>query len=116
MHYADLSHELGSEMRRIANFLDIEIDDGLWESLARAAGFDAMRAAGDELMPFTKTMFAEGSRRFFNKGTNGRWRSVLTDDDLALYDAKVRETLSPSLAAWLEGSRRQAGDPRSAPD
>lgn len=35
-------------------------------------------------------------RRFFNKGTNGQWRGILTDDDLALYEAKVREKLSPN--------------------
>jgi aryl sulfotransferase len=67
-----------------------------------------MRAAGDELMPQTRAMFAEGSKRFFNKGVNGRWRAVLTDDDLSLYDAKVRERLSPGLAAWLAEGRLPA--------
>lgn len=116
VHYADLSSDLEAEMRRIASFLAIEIDEAVWPSLVRAAGFEAMRAAGDELMPQTRTMFAEGSKRFFNKGVNGRWRAALTDDDLALYEARARECLSPGLAAWLQGGRSQAGDPRSAPD
>lgn len=55
-------------------------------------------------------------RRFFNKGTNGQWRGILTDDDLALYEAKVREKLSPNLAVWLEGGRRATGEPREAAD
>lgn len=116
VHYADLSYDLEAEMRRIASFLGIEVDDAVWPSLVRAASFEAMRAAGDELMPQTRVMFAEGSKRFFNKGVNGRWRAVLTDDDVALYEARVRECLSPGLAAWLQGGRRQAGDPRAALD
>ena len=116
VHYADLSSDLEGEMRRIASFLGIEVDDELWPSLVRAAGFEVMQAAGDELMPQTKAMFAEGSKRFFNKGVNGRWRAALTDDDLALYESKAREWLSPGLAAWLQGGRQQVGDPRDAAD
>lgn len=115
-HYADLSSDLEGEMRRIASFLEIEVDDDVWPSLVHAASFEAMQAAGDELMPQTRGMFAEGSKRFFNKGVNGLWRGVLTDDDLALYEARVGECLSSGLAAWLQGGRRHAGDPRAAPD
>ena len=100
-------------MRRVADFLDIKTDEALWPSLVRAAGFEEMRAAGDELAPLV-TFLDGGSRRFFNQGTNGRWRDVLKERDLALYDAKVREKFSPGLAAWLEGGRRVAGDPRDS--
>ena len=67
-------------------------------------------------MPQTKALFAEGPKRFFNKGVNGRWRDVFTEGDLALYDAKVREKFSPGLAAWLEGGRHATNDPRQLPD
>ena len=116
VHYADLSGDLEAEMQRIASFLDIEIDNDLWPSLVRAASFEAMRAAGDGLMPQTKMMFSEGSKRFFNKGANGRWRDVLTDDDQTLYETRVSQCLSPGLAAWLHGGRRQVGDPREVQD
>lgn len=116
VHYADLSRDLEAEMRRIAAFLESEIDERLWPSLVKAAGFEAMQAAGDELMPQTRTMFREGSKRFFNKGVNDRWRGVLTDVDVAAYEERARERLTPGLAAWLEHGRSQAGDPRTAPD
>jgi aryl sulfotransferase len=116
VHYSDLKADLDGEMRRISSFLGIDVDEAIWPSLVAAASFEAMQAAGDELMPMTKAMFAEGSRRFFNKGVNGRWRDVLTEADLALYDEKVRTKLSPALAAWLDGGRRSAGEPREARD
>ncbi len=35
---------------------------------------------------------------------NGRWRGVLTDDDLAMYETAA-STLDPNLWQWLEGGR-----------
>lgn len=37
-----------------------------------------------------------------NKGTNGRWRDVLSEEQVAKYDEVVREKLTPECAAWLE--------------
>ena len=112
VHYNDLKANLDGEMRRIASFLEIAVDESVWPSLVAAATFEAMRAAGGELMPQTTTMFVEGPKRFFHKGVGGRWREVLTEDDLALYNAKVQAKVTPGLAAWLEGGRQYTGDPR----
>jgi len=48
---------------------------------------------------------------FFNKGTNGRWRDVFAEEDLALYEMKVREKFSSDLAAWLSSGRLATGEP-----
>ena len=116
VHYNDLLEDLDTEMRRIAVFLNINVSEIVWPSLVRAARFEEMRAAGGTLMPRMIRSLSGGAQRFFNKGTNGRWRGVLTDGDLALYDAKVRETFTSGLAAWLEGGRRAAGEPRDIAD
>lgn len=112
VHYNDLKEDLNCEMRRIAEFLSITIAESLWPSLVRAASFEAMQSAGDDLMPNAKRLFNGGARQFFNKGISGRWKSILTDDDLALYDAKVREKLTPGLSAWLAEGRRMTNEPR----
>lgn len=85
VHYADLKADPLGEIRRIGDFLDIEISD---EALAKVAGytsFGAMRqraiaaqAASDE-----PPIFREGAKTFFHKGTNGRWRDVLSEAELA---------------------------------
>ena len=116
VHFNDLLSDRDGEMRRIAAFLGIEIHPAVWPSLVEAASFERMRAAGEVLMPQTTAMFTGGAKRFFNKGTNGRWHGVLTEDDLAAYNAKVRETLTPGLALWLESGRRGSEDPRSSHD
>jgi aryl sulfotransferase len=116
VHYSDLKADLDGEMRRIAEFLDIERDEAIWPSLVRAAGFEAMKAAGDQLMPYTRTMLAEGSKRFFHRGESGRYQNLFTDDDLTAYATKARSELTPGLIAWLSGGRRGAGDPHTSPD
>ena len=47
-------------------------------------------------------MFKGGAQTFINKGTNGRWRELLNEADLALYEGTMARTLSPDCARWLE--------------
>lgn len=116
VHYNDLKADLAGEMGRISEFLEIDTPEALMPELARAAGFEAMKAQGDEMAPNLKDSFDRGADRFFHKGVNGRWRDVFTDEDLARYDALVKRKFSPALADWIEHGRLAAGDPRAAAD
>ncbi len=116
VHYADLKADLAGEMRRISDFLEIQTPAERLAVLAQAAGFDAMKADGKALLPKIGEHFDKGSERFLNKGTNGRWRDVLTDADLERYEAVFRRKVSPACAQWLEHGRLAAGDPRQMAD
>jgi aryl sulfotransferase len=112
VHYNDLKSDLGGEMQRVADFLDISIAPTLWPQLIQAASFETMRRDGDSLMGPTAPLFKEGSQGFFFKGTNGRWQGVVSEEDLALYDEKLRASLSPACVQWVSQGRLKAGDPR----
>lgn len=116
VNYSDMLADLDGEMRRVAAFLDIPINEEIWPTLVTAAGFSEMRASADTLMPHLKSSRAGGAQAFFHTGANGRWHQVLTPDDLAAYATKVRAKFSPALAAWIEGGRRISGDPRTTRD
>jgi aryl sulfotransferase len=116
VHYNDLKADRGGEMRRIAAFLGITLPETVWPSVIEAASFDSMKSQGETLMPGMTAFWDHGSQRFLHKGTNGRWKGVVSDADLAAYDAAVEKEFTPALAAWLEGGRLVAGDPRNAPD
>jgi aryl sulfotransferase len=103
-------------MARISEFLGIDTPKDRLAELAAAASFEAMKTDGEALLPDIEQSFDRGTERFLNKGVNGRWRDVLTPDDLARYQALVERKLSPSLAAWLERGRLLAGDPRAMAD
>lgn len=105
VHYADLKADLGREMRRIAEFLEIRIEEHLWPDLIQAATFESMKSKAAELMPTAGAIWQGGGDTFLHKGVNGRWRDVYDAADLALYDAKVREAFSGDLARWIEFGR-----------
>jgi aryl sulfotransferase len=110
VHYNDLKTDLGGEMRRIAEFLEIEIPNGVWPELVEGASFESMRAQGDELMPQAKLTWGS-VERFLHLGSNNRWRDVVSREDLAIYDTSVKREFSPDLARWVEHGRLVVRDP-----
>ena len=105
LHYSDMKKDLDGEMRRVAEFLEIEIDAQLWPKLVEAAKFESMKAKAAELMPTAGEIWQGGGDTFLHKGINGRWQGVVNQEDLDLYDAKVKEEFSPELAHWIEFGR-----------
>lgn len=116
VHYNDLKADRAGEMRRVADFLGIEVAEALWPSLVDAAGFESMKREAAALIPMADRLWDDGARRFLHKGTNGRWREAFAAADLERYAAKVKAELSPALAAWIENGRLVAGDPRHSSD
>jgi len=101
VHYADLLADLEGQMRRVAEFTGIDVAEDDWPALVDAARFDTMKQEAIRNGESLKLVFEGGADRFFYKGTNGRWRDVLTEGDLALYETAAAE-LDPELRAWLE--------------
>jgi aryl sulfotransferase len=101
VHYNDLKADLGGEMRRIAAFLGAEVPDDAWPEVVARCTFERMRE-GEARLGDVEFAFKGGLKTFVFKGTNGRWRDVLTADELAAYDRRVAETFTPECAAWVE--------------
>jgi aryl sulfotransferase len=111
VHFNDLKADLMGEMQRISDFLEIDTPKDRLPEFSQAAQFESMRADGGSLMPHHQQMFDRGHERFFNQGTNGRWREALTSEDVARYEALVRQRLPAAAAAWVTHGRLVAGDP-----
>ena len=101
LHFNSLKADLAGEMRRIANFLDIEIAAEKWPSLVEHCTFDYMRRNASTLAPYLDMVFKEGGNSFMYKGTNGRWRDLLTPEDLQAYERVVARKLTSDCARWL---------------
>jgi hypothetical protein len=100
VHYADLLADLGGEMRRVAAALGIEVDEERWPVLVEAATFASMRQRSNELTPNTLGVLKD-SAAFFRRGESGAGREVLTVEELARYEARVRAMAPPEVVAWL---------------
>lgn len=112
VHYADLKADLDREMRRIADFLEIQTPARLWSQLVDAATFEVMKRDGKTLMPTADAAWARGHEDFLFQGRNERWRDVLSAADVALYRERASKELSPALATWLAYGREGA-EPRT---
>ena len=105
VHYSDLKADLAGEMKRIAEFLQIEVADALWPELVAAATFENMKGKADRLAPQVGDGIWKDPNQFFNKGASGQWRDILGTEELALYKQVMSEKLEPELATWLEKGR-----------
>ncbi|WP_286830264.1 MULTISPECIES: sulfotransferase domain-containing protein [Kordiimonas] len=102
VHFADLLADPEGAIRRLAAYLDIEIDEAMLPGILERISFGAMKKGFQNIMPEADDIWRGGGSTFMNKGTNGRWRGVLTDEELGQYDAVVAKALAPDCARWLE--------------
>ncbi|HYD86417.1 MAG TPA: sulfotransferase domain-containing protein [Vitreimonas sp.] len=115
VHFNDLKADLLGEMKRISTFLDIDTPDALWPELVEAATFDKMKSDGPSLLPGIEIAVKGGHQTFLDKGVNGRWKGVLTPEDIATYRSYAAQELPPGLNDWLENGRK-GGDPKLSAD
>ena len=93
------------EIARIAAYLEIDCAPATLAAIADMVTFKNMKRDAKTLEPNAHLRFKGGAKTFINKGTNGRWRSVLTAGDLEMYDAAVARELTPDCHRWLEQGR-----------
>lgn len=112
IHFNELLADLDGSVRKIAEFLEIPILEESFPQLVESLTFKSMKQKANEaLVPLGGAIFNGGAASFINKGTNGRWHGVLTDDQLAKYDEVVSKKLTPECAVWLEKGK-QGFDPK----
>lgn len=102
LHFGSLKRDLPGEIRRIAAFLEIPIDESKWDSIVEHCSFEYMKDHAEASVPLGGLPWVGGARTFIHKGTNGRWGSVLTDEDNARYEATALDKLGPDCAHWLK--------------
>jgi aryl sulfotransferase len=101
LHFAELKAELPGQIRRIAAFLDIPIDERRWDAIVEHCGFDYMKRHATKSVPLGGMFWDGGAATFIHKGTNGRWRDTLTAEDCARYERMAAERLGEPRARWL---------------
>ena len=106
IHFTDLKRDMPGEMRKIAAFLDIEIDETRWDTIVEYCTFDWMKANATKSVPLGGAFWDAGAEVFINKGVNGRWKDTLTAEDNARYEAMARSELGDACAQWLQTGQR----------
>ena len=102
VHFNDLLDDLDGQMRLIANYLGIEINENIWPAVVDKATFKTMKANAKDVVYGGGDFLVGGPQQFINKGTNGRWKGILTKDELDLYEETTTKQLEPDGKRWLE--------------
>jgi aryl sulfotransferase len=102
VHFADLKNDLSGEIRRLAAFLEIEVGIREWSRILKHCSFDYMKRHSDKVVPLNGIFWKQGARSFIHRGVNGRWRAVLTEDDVLRYRREAIRHLPIQCVEWLE--------------
>jgi aryl sulfotransferase len=110
LHFVDLKRDLAGQLRRVAAFLEITLDEKAFAAAVRHCSFGYMKQHAENYAPHRGRLYEGGARAFIHKGTNGRWRDVLSAEDCHRYEATAQARLGPSCARWLaEGGSLDQG-------
>ena len=99
--FANLMHDMPGEIRKIAEFIDTPIDETQWESILDHCSFNYMKANATKSVPLGGAFWDGGAQTFIHKGTNDRWREVLSVGESSKYEHCAAEELDRECAHWL---------------
>ena len=101
MHFANLKRDMPGQMRRMADFLDVPVDETRWEETLEYCSFNWMKRNATKSVPLGGAFWDGGAGVFINRGTNGRWTETLAPEEVAEYEARAVQELDPECARWL---------------
>lgn len=114
LHFSELKADLPGQIRRIAAFLDIPINESRWPAIVEHCTFAYMKRHATKSVPLGGAFWDGGAATFVHKGTNGRWREALTPEDCRRYEETARRELGEACAHWLATGVRPESDQASA--
>jgi aryl sulfotransferase len=101
LHFESLKQDLPGEMKRIADFMGVAVDDTKWPDMLKHCSFDYMKANATPSVPLGGAFWEGGAQTFINKGVNGRWRDTLSPEESAAYSQRAVAELGKDCAHWL---------------
>lgn len=105
VHFETLKRDMPGEMRKLAAFLDIDVEDSRWPRLVEYCSFDWMKAHATKSVPLGGAFWDAGAQVFINRGVNGRWKDTLTHTEIEEYEARAVAELGGDCARWLATGR-----------
>ena len=101
VHFTNLKRDMAGEIRAIATFLDIPINESRWDDIVQHCSFDWMKKNATKSVPLGGAFWDAGAEVFINKGVNGRWTDALSPEEVAEYEQRSRTELGDACAHWL---------------
>ena len=97
--YEQLKQEPDTTIGRIAEFLDVELTDGLLARVKAASSFEKMSENNEQ---DREERSAGGGRDFFRKGETGDWRNHFSDAQNEEFDALCKRRWTASVSFHVQ--------------
>jgi aryl sulfotransferase len=101
VHFNELKSDLSTSIANIAAFLGAGLDEAVLPKIVEHCSFEYMKQHASTIAPRGGVALIGGAETFIHKGTNGRWRDVLSPSEIEAYDTRALDELGPSCATWL---------------
>jgi aryl sulfotransferase len=101
VHFSNLKRDMPGQIRGIAQFLGIPINESRWDAIVEHCTFDWMKKHATKSVPLGGAFWDAGAEVFIHKGVNGRWMDVLSAKESAEYEARAVAELGVDCARWL---------------
>lgn len=101
LHFKQLKEDMPGQIRRIADYLEIPINESKWPTILEHCSFEYMKKHADRFTPGGGIFWHGGGQTFIYKGTDGRWQETLTPEDVREYEEMALRQLGPECAHWL---------------
>ena len=105
LHFNNLKTDMPSEIRTMAAFLNISINEDVWEDILLHCSFDYMKKNATASTPLGGAFWDGGADNFVYKGINGRWKDRLTEEGSRKYENLALEKLGEECFDWLTTGR-----------
>ena len=101
VHFTNLKRDMPGEIRSIAEFLEIPINDSSWDAILEHCSFQWMKTNATKCVVGGGVFWDAGPGVFINKGVNGRWRDILPPEESIEYEKRAEAELGTACAHWL---------------
>ena len=100
-HFNNLKTDFEGEARRVAEFLEIDVAEETWPSIIKHCHIDYMRELAKKVEALD-VICEGGGANFINKGTNERWKDVLSQEEIDRSDDIAVAEMGKECAQWLK--------------
>jgi aryl sulfotransferase len=101
VHFTGLKCDMPGQIRRIAEFLQIPIDESSWSDLLEYCSFAWMKKNAGRTVPLGGAFWDAGAEVFIHRGVNGRWMDTLSEEESAAYEQRAEAELGEECSRWL---------------
>ena len=100
-HYSDMKRDLEGTIKTMASALGLNYGDDKIREFAAAASFDHMKNNAMQFAPQSGTGLWKSEAGFFATGKNEQWKEKWGAWEIAAFETRIAELLSPDEVAWI---------------